>query len=188
MGKPTLRVIVAYGLLALICANGSPYLPALPATIALGTAILFGVMCLFAAVDWWIYTANSERIRVHSAMQHTESVRKLELLRELNREQLFALLHAYDTQAILGEVLPEVVPINGEDVEYLFAREFVEQAFWLPEIRTWSDGSKRRRWAQAMTEDAIRHGYAIAGTGNKPAAWVSEAARLECAKKWGIEV
>ncbi len=187
MGRPRLLTVLINALVAGIAGIAIPHLPPFPAGLCIVAAIAFGVTALFAAVDWWRYTGTSERIRLLQAEAYTESVRKLEILERLNDEQLFALMHAYDVSEMIGDVAPETVSVMGENVDRMYLIQFMKESRFLPEIRQYSEGSKRRRWAEALTSQAITWGLADASRGNYPAQWRDDASWREARRRWGLD-
>jgi hypothetical protein len=94
--------------------------------------------------------------------------------------------------AVIGRLRPEMemVPGNGTDPLYTlvlpaarvpwdFVEDWVHQCSdsALVPVRRWSEGSKRREYAEALTAHMIDGGYASQPAGNEPSHWVSPKAR-----------
>ena len=140
-----------------------------------------GFMLLLAAVtliNWIVSNFNERLLEYHTAMAHTERTAMLDTISHMSAEQVSILNQYVPVVEILaglpGPVYRLVTPTCT--VPQTFIDEFLIRSTdeYLAPIRSWSDGTKEREWAEMITQLWIVMGFARQAAGPHPAAWVQK--------------
>lgn len=181
--SPRLSVSVAWGLLAVLCWWLAGYGLATPLNVLPGMgSFVFGLAAAVNGIDFLLFKW-SLRVRLfYEAKATTERVRVIQLLGALNDEQLKALgAGAVEVNVLGGSPGPLFTLTVGEGkIPYSFIREFLSQGddTYLCPVGLYSEGTKRREWAQWLTAYFIMFGFAERASGNRSARWANKGAAL----------
>jgi len=131
-----------------------------------------GSFCLW---DWIADRQDEHRLSRAMAEAETPESRLADAISQLNTEQTMILSRQIvDGVAIIN---PDARPVfalraPGADVPLEFAAEFLSLSNdgYLPAVRSWSEGSHEREWAQSLTDLLVVHHWAVPAIGNRSAA------------------
>lgn len=175
-GVPRVIHAVVYGALAIICygvAQAIPYTWLIGLLLSL--AILFVFTGLYCLIVHWQYVSNDNYIRRVNAESDTPEVRMIRALSTLTDAQIAAYrdnLPVMHMMAASPEMLT-YIDLSGERINGSFVREFLlDSVYGLPAVRSYSDGSRERRWAQVLTGYIVNQGWADHAIGPYSAQWV----------------
>jgi hypothetical protein len=75
-------------------------------------------------------------------------------------------------------------------IPYTFIQDFLARSSFtkLQKIGNYSDKTQGREWAQALTDELVRQGYALPANSNEPALWLSGDSRARFAQELGVEL
>ena len=145
-----------------------------------------GLMLFVAAVtliNWIVANFNERLLEYHTAMAHTERTAMLDTISHMSAEQVAILNQYVPVVEILaglpGPIYRLVTPTGT--VPQTFIDEFLIRSTdeYLAPIRSWSDGSNERQWAENFTQFLIVMGNARQASGPHPAAWVDKNGALK---------
>jgi hypothetical protein len=183
LDRPRLSTAVILAMLAGCMTEASRYSDA----AGLKTLIQFFALVLFLAsavkgLDWlwWLIVARFKQVR--EAMALTEKVKVIQAISLLNDAQIRLLESGTGViEVMAGAPNPSyVLRVGGATVPFDFIEQFLnlDDGAYLCPVSTWTEGSKRREWAQLLTNHLVLMGYAELHNGNKAARWVNRQAAL----------
>jgi hypothetical protein len=144
--------------------------------------VLF-VASLVYGLDWLIWSAVARFKQYREALSITEKVRVIQAVAQLNEVQIRLLESGTGViEVMAGAPNPSyVLRVGGATVPFDFIEQFLDldDAAYLCPVSTWTEGSKRREWAQLFTNHLVLMGYAELHNGNKAARWVDRAGALK---------
>jgi hypothetical protein len=178
-GKPNLVISLFLAVLATVAAR-----------IGAG-ALLAGVLLAGAGlvlVNWIVYQVGQRFTEYRDALAITERVKLLQALSTLNPDQVRLLeLNSPVVSVLGGEPEPcYYLRVGGSEVPFQFIEQFIERGGpeHLAPVGSWSEGSKQRAWAEALTNYLVVLGFAELARGNRSARWLDQARAM----KWiGIQ-
>jgi hypothetical protein len=147
-------------------------------------AIVFLLAALLLGVNWAASNGVDNYVRVIDAKSYTERVRVLEVLAKLNEGQLDALMNSIHLSPALEGIEPRYIEVNGERVPWLFAYNVSRFEDYLPPLRDYGEGSKERKWLQALTDQWSIMGYVKPAAGPYSARFTNRSAALQM---YGLE-
>lgn len=181
MDYPRLTPGILCALVGVLCLAIAQALPDgrvewLRMTLVFGGWILLAVAVVLIG-DWLAYRIEFHREqgrRVAAICRETVILDKLRLLQPAQAELLRT--YGVDVVTIIG--LPEarhIYRIPGTDLEPddPFMTEFLsDDGYYLTPIGRYSEGSKQRVWAEAVTKLMLDYGFAEKAAGPRSARWI----------------
>jgi hypothetical protein len=156
-------------------------------------ALVFAGAAMFTGWAWLAYELNQQEMERRRADAVTPLGEMARALAHLTPEQT-AIVQSSEFRAAL-----EIAAGNDEPIYFLrtrtgavplaFVDDFLRDCGMveLRAIRTYSDGSPSRVYAQAMTDWCVQMGLATPATGPKPAMWIDENSKGRAFRLCGLE-
>jgi hypothetical protein len=195
MYEPKRFATIFMTLLACVCLALMVYYPGqgwmvFPGLLFMGSA----VSAMFLSIEWMLLVIEHQ----HRERRYSDSITPTSVaadkVRFLSPEAL-AVIPKWEHSLRVGHV---VTPAGREDVlitseavlPYGFIMEFLERSSYTrcEKIGNYSDTPGQRDFAQALTGELCRKGYAIPAHGNDPALWLTADSRSRFAREIGIEL
>ena len=118
----------------------------------------------------------SIQIQLARAAATTERVALLDKISRMTADQLeYAKAYVPVIEVISSSDGPVyLLRVSGGTVPLTFAAQFLgaDTGEYLQPLRSFSDGSHERAWADSLTAWAIMQGWAAESQGNRPARWI----------------
>lgn len=178
-GQPRMITWVIWGSLAAICGGLVNQFGGL-ALAACGVLALAAVLsCLN-----WIACQSTRRVgELVLARSMSERVRIIQEVGKLTPEQVKLLEDQNPVVTVLGgEPSPVFALRVGNDVEipFQFIHEFLDRGKEdsLCPVSSWSEGTRHRQYAEALTNYLVILGFAEPAKGNRAARWLDQARAL----------
>jgi len=181
--------------IAAICAALIVYFPdklwiVFPALIGL----VSGVSAMFLWLEWLLVVIENQHRERRMSDAITPTSEAAKAVRWLTPEQVAA-VPRWEHMLRVGHILE---PAGASDflitddavIPYSFICDFLERSSFtkLDKIGNYSDKTEGREYAQALTEELAKRGYALPAKGNEPALWVSADSRSRFAQEMGVEL
>lgn len=195
MFEPRRGWAIIFLLLACVCLALMIYFPGqgwivFPGLLFMGSA----VSAMFLWLEWLLIMIEHQ----HRERRYSDSITATSVaadkVRFLSPEAL-AVIPRWEHSLRVGHV---VTPAGREDVlitseavlPYSFIMDFLERSSYTrcEKIGNYSDTPGQRDFAQALTAELCRKGYAIPAHGNDPALWLTAESRARFAREIGIEL
>lgn len=148
--------------------------------------VLSGIGIIAALVywlDWLVWSAVARYKQYREALSITEKVRVIQAVAQLNEVQIRLLESGTGVVEVMaGAPNPSyVLRVGSATVPFEFIEQFLDldDAAYLCPVSTWTEGSKRREWAQLITNHLVLMGFAEIHNGNKAARWVDRPGALK---------
>jgi hypothetical protein len=137
-------------------------------------SLVFFVTGAFLTWDWLAARVADNTAAIRDALTVTPASRLAEAISEMEPWQADMMRrHAVEISLIVNpDAYPSyVIHAPNADVPLDFAAEFIGLTVYphLCPVRHWSDGSRERSWATALTDLIVIHGWASPAVGNQSA-------------------
>jgi hypothetical protein len=137
-------------------------------------SLVFGVTGALVTWDWLAARVADNTAAIRDALAVTPASRLAEAISEMEPWQADMMRrHAVEISLIVNpDAYPSyVIHAPNADVPLDFAAEFIGLTVYphLCPVRHWSDGSRERAWAMALTDLIVIHGWASPAVGNQSA-------------------
>lgn len=185
----TFLILAGLCLAAMIAWPQSPWM-ILPDIIAAVSAIA----AFFLGVEWMLTLRENMHRKRREADAITPTYLAAQAVRFLSPEAL-AVIPKWEHTLSVGHI---VTPAGREDVlitteavlPFSFVHDFLVRSSYtrLEKIGNYPGKTKEREFAQAMTAELCRKGYALPANGNEPALWLTAESRKRFADELGIEL
>lgn len=145
-------------------------------------AILF-VAALVYGLDWFAWSMLARYKQYREALSITEKVKVIQAISVLNDAQIRLLENGTGVVEVMaGAPDPSyVLRVGGGAIPFDFIEQFLslDDGDYLCPVSTWTEGSKRREWANLLTNHFVMMGFAHLHNGNKAARWVDRPGALK---------
>lgn len=180
---PSLSRAISLSLIAaasfIIASDYGPKLPLWVKFILVAVGFVTTAGALIESINWITYVAIQRGQELRHMWTISEVTEVLRLMSGLSDEAQVELAFHFDSLGVQYRGLAhDTGPlfhfhVNGHWVDTAFILEFLTRSDerYLVPVRSWSEGTHERMWAEALTSWFIRRQYAYPAAGNHSAAW-----------------
>jgi hypothetical protein len=161
-----------------------------PALVGLAS----GVSAFFLGLEWLLIDLVETHRKHKEAEAITPTYMAAQAVRFLSAEALAVIPH-WEHMLRVGHLMG---PAGASDflitdtavIPYNFISDFLGRSSFtrLDKIGNYSDKTQGREYAQALTDELCKRGYALPANGREPALWLTGDSRARFAEEMGIEL